>query len=194
VTTRIFLARHGLAAYETELITDDGGSLTDQGREQARALGERMAAAGVTAVWCSPLSRAVQTAEIAAGVLGVGVTVREALREYGVGALAGTAGSETDTLGPVFAAWEAGDDGARIPGGETVSGIVARMTATLAEIADGHPDGTVLVVGHGGAIMATVPELTGRPRRTAWELVLDGGAYVELVRDDADWTVVSVVT
>ena len=52
------------------LVTDDGGSLSAAGRGQARALGERLRGERIARVWCSPLSRAVQTAEIAAGVLG----------------------------------------------------------------------------------------------------------------------------
>ena len=36
---RIFVARHGEAEYETDLCTDDGGSLTALGRRQARDLG-----------------------------------------------------------------------------------------------------------------------------------------------------------
>ncbi|WP_182523822.1 histidine phosphatase family protein [Nocardioides dongkuii] len=188
MSSRLVLARHGLAEYETDLVTDDGGTLSAEGREQARALGARLAGEGIDAVWCSPLSRAVQTAEIAAGVLGVGVTVREGLREYGVGLLAGTDGSEREVIGPVFDRWVDGDDAALIPGGEAVAGIVARMTRVLDEVADRHEGGSALVVSHGGAIMATVPELLARPRRTAWDLLLDGGGFVELVRDGPVWT------
>jgi 2,3-bisphosphoglycerate-dependent phosphoglycerate mutase len=189
VATRVFLARHGLAEYETELVTDEGGSLTSEGRGQARALGRRLASEGVDAVWCSPLSRAVQTAELAAGVLGVDVTVREGLREYGVGSLAGTDGSEREVIGPVFDGWVGGDDDATIPGGEMVAGIVARVVRVLTEVADRHEGGAALVVSHGGAVMATVPELVGRPRATAWDLQLGGGGYVELVCEGGTWSV-----
>lgn len=189
MATRLFLARHGLAEYETELVTDEGGSLTAEGRGQARSLGRRLASEGVEAVWCSPLSRAVQTAELAAGVLGVEVTVREGLREYGVGTLVGTDGSEREVIGPVFDSWVGGDDEATIPGGEMVAGIVARVVRVLTEVADRHEGGAALVVSHGGAVMATVPELVGRPRAGAWDLQLGGGGYVELVRERRTWSV-----
>ncbi|WP_244929333.1 histidine phosphatase family protein [Nocardioides sp. W7] len=189
MVVRLFLARHGLAEYETELVTDDGGSLTVEGRAQARELGRRLEAEGIAAVWCSPLSRAVQTAEIAAGVLGVGVTVREGLREYGVGSLAGTSGSEREVIGPVFERWVDGDDEATIPGGEVVSESIERVVRVLTEVADRHEGESVLVVSHGGAVMATLPVLVGRPRTTAWHLLLGGGGYVELVRDGRAWSV-----
>lgn len=192
MATRIVLARHGLAEYETELVTDDGGSLSAEGRAQARALGRHLSGERVAAVWCSPLSRAVQTAELAAGVLGVDVTVREGLREYGVGSLDGTDGSELEVILPVFERWEDGDDAATIPGGEVVDGIVERMERVLTEVAECHDGETALVVGHGGAIMLTVPVLSGRPRRTARDLVLGGGGYVVLVSNDRGWTLEEV--
>lgn len=187
---RIFLARHGEAEYETALVTDDGGSLTRRGREQSRALAERLRGERIARVWSSPLSRAVQTAEIAAAALGADVVVREGLREYGVGSLAGTDGDESAVLGPVFQAWVAGDDAATIPGGESVTGIVERVHAVLGEIADAHPGEAVLVVSHGGAILASVPELVGRARSTALELVLANTGIVELEADADGWRLV----
>ena len=89
---RVLIARHGEAEYETEVCSDDGGSLTPLGRGQARALAARLRGERVARVWPSSLSRAVQTAEIVAAGLEVDVIVREGLREYGVGALAGSAG------------------------------------------------------------------------------------------------------
>ena len=184
---RVFLARHGLADYETDLVTDDGGSLSAEGRGQARGLAEALDGEQVTTVWCSPLSRAVQTAEIAAAGLGVDVVVREGLREYGVGSIAGTDADESAVIGPVFGAWEAGDDTARIDGGERIADIVTRVRGVLDEIADQHAGEAVLVVSHGGAIMATVPELLGQPRSAAWDLVLPGGGFVALEREGGGW-------
>jgi probable phosphoglycerate mutase len=185
--TRLFLARHGEADYESELVTDDGGSLSAAGRRQARELAERLRAERIARVWCSPLSRAVQTAEIAAGVLGVDVVVREGLREYGVGAIAGTEADEAAELGPVFEAWTAGDDAARIPGGEAVAEIAGRVTGVLDEVRDAHRGEGVLVVSHGGAIMVTVPMLLAAPRASAYDLVLPGGGYVALEGDASGW-------
>ena len=71
---RVFLARHGEAAYETALLMDHGGTLTARGRAQARELGERLRAEKIAHVYSSTISRAVQTAELAAAVLGVEVT------------------------------------------------------------------------------------------------------------------------
>lgn len=187
---RILVARHGEAAYETELCSDDGGSLTALGRSQARDLAERIRHQRIARVWTSPFSRAVQTAEIAAAALGVDVVVREGLREYGVGSLAGTDGDESAVLGPVFRAWVDGDDLATIDGGEQVSGIVARVEAVLDEVADAHPGETVLVVSHGGAMLATIPQLVGLPRGSGLGVTLPNCGVLELEKDADGWRLV----
>ena len=81
---QILVARHGEADYETELLTDDGGSLTALGRKQSVELAESLAGERIAHVYVSSKSRAVQTGEIIAARLGVGVTVREALQELSV--------------------------------------------------------------------------------------------------------------
>ncbi len=161
---RILVARHGEAEYETELCSDDGGSLTALGRQQARELADLLSGERIARVWTSSLSRAVQTAEIVAASLGVDVVVREGLREYGVGSLAGTTKGEQDYFAGIFRQWAEGDDTTRIDGGERISDFVARVGGVLDEVADSHPGETTLVVSHGGAILATLPQLVGLPR------------------------------
>ena len=64
-TTRLYLVRHGA----TPLTAEDrfsgavGVDLSDEGRWQAERLGERLRDEGLTAVYASPLSRTVETAE-----------------------------------------------------------------------------------------------------------------------------------
>ncbi len=184
---RVFLARHGDADYETDLITDDGGSLTAAGRQQAAALARALHAERVAQVWCSPMSRAVQTAEIVAATLGLDVVVREGLREYGVGNLAGTSGDEEAVIGLVFDAWLAGDDEAAIDGGERIADIVGRVSGVLVEVADQHRGEATLVVSHAGAIMATVQRLVGLPRAAARDLMLPCGGHISLEYDSDGW-------
>ena len=155
---RVFVARHGEALYESELLSDSGGWLSPLGRDPSRDLGARLAAERVAAVWSSPMARAVQTAELAAGVLGVDVVVREGLREFGVGDHAGGTG-DPDPFRDTFAAWLAGDLDVRVPGAESGAEVVARVSAVLEEIADTHRGEAVLVVSHGGAICTAVPVL-----------------------------------
>lgn len=152
---RIFLTRHGEAEYESELLRDQGGSLTRRGRDQARALGEELRTERIGHVVASTLARAVQTAEIAAGVLGVDVTVREGLHEFVVGDHAGSRADETP-FDPVFDQWVAGNLAAGIPGGEAGEEIATRVLRVLEDVADRFRGESVLVVSHGCAIFTAL--------------------------------------
>jgi phosphohistidine phosphatase len=65
------LVRHGDARSIDNDLGDSGRCLSTTGRDQARATGRALAERGVTPthVWCSPLVRAVQTAELVVGEL-----------------------------------------------------------------------------------------------------------------------------
>jgi 2,3-bisphosphoglycerate-dependent phosphoglycerate mutase len=180
---RIFLARHGEAEYESELLRDHGGTLTRRGREQAKQLGERLRGEQIRHVYASTLARAVQTAELAAGVLGVDVTVREGLHEFVVG---DHAGSRADQLPfePVFDRWVDGDLTAAIPGGETGEQIATRVLRVLDDVADGFRGESTLVVSHGCAIF-TALGVIAPGRATSIELPNCASYLVEI---DADGT------
>jgi 2,3-bisphosphoglycerate-dependent phosphoglycerate mutase len=157
----VIVARHAEAEYEDELIRDRGGALSMAGREAARALAESLAPRQVSMVYSSDYSRAVQTAEIAACVLGVSVRLREGLREFSVGEVAGQPyrSGPSGTLAPVWEYWEAGDLGVGFPGTETGQDVVDRVSGVLRDIADLHRGETVLVISHGGAMCLTLPRL-----------------------------------
>ena len=62
-------------------------------------------------------------------------------------------------------AWVAGDVDARAPGSESAVEIAARVRGVLDDIADQHRGEAVLVVSHGGAIVATLAVLAFTPGR-----------------------------
>jgi 2,3-bisphosphoglycerate-dependent phosphoglycerate mutase len=181
---RIIVARHGEAEYETPELNAAGGSLTMRGREQARELGERLRVERVAAVVCSELSRAVQTAEIAAGVLGLPVRVRERLHEFPAGDYLGRP-YEHGLFDPMASAWLAGDLSAGVPGGETGRQTADRVLGVLEEYADQFRGETVVVVSHGGVILALWGAIApGSPDAPAVDGVLNGDSYA--FEHDAD--------
>ncbi len=179
----LILARHGEAEYEAADWAEVGGTLTTAGRGQSQALGESLAGRRIAHVWTSTLSRAVQTAEIAAAQLGVSVTTRDGLREFGCGDLSGTA-REIDPFVPIFRSWLDGDLAVRIPGGESGLELISRMHGVLGEIADAHRGETVLVISHGGILGLAVPALA---RMEVDSAALGHCATIELEIDADDW-------
>ena len=184
----LVVARHGDATYVEAEFSDEGGSLTTEGRGQARALAEALAGRRVAHVWCSDVSRSVQTAEIAAARWGVAVTARKSLREVDIGDLRGQPFS-LDALDAVTSRWFDGDLAARFPGGESGAEVVDRIGAAFGEIADLHRGETVLVVAHQTAVCIALPVLARNLSPVyAEHHQLDNGASAELEIDD-DWVV-----
>jgi 2,3-bisphosphoglycerate-dependent phosphoglycerate mutase len=188
----IILARHGDAAYEEEhKMADKGGSLTLRGRAQAAEFGESLLDRKVSMVYTSSMARAVQTAEIAAGVLGVPVRVRHDLREFDVGDLVGQP-FDLSLFEPVAASWRAGDLTAGCPGAESGLDVVKRVCAVLESIADEHRGETVLAISHGGAMKLAVAALaTGVGDCWTDERELANCAVVEMEADADGWRCLS---
>jgi broad specificity phosphatase PhoE len=187
---RILLARHGETEYESHVMLDAGGSLTTKGRAQARALGDSLTGERVAHVYCSTKARAVQTAELAAGRLGVEVTVREDLREVGPGGWYGQP-EDGSLFQPIFEAWLAGDLDAAGPEGENARAIAGRALAVLDEVADAYRGETVLAVAHGGLIHAVLSVLSpGTPESPTRHWHFENCEFVALERDADGWRVV----
>jgi phosphohistidine phosphatase len=74
---QLLLIRHAEAIDETLELRDPHRHLTDNGRQQARALGDRLRwhDCTPTQVWTSPLVRAVQTAELVLATMAVGASI-----------------------------------------------------------------------------------------------------------------------
>jgi len=85
---RIFFVRHGESEANILKTFSNRGwkhPLTQRGQKQARALAAQLQGRGVTAIYTSPLRRAVESAEILAERLGVPCQIEPALIEYDVG-------------------------------------------------------------------------------------------------------------
>jgi 2,3-bisphosphoglycerate-dependent phosphoglycerate mutase len=188
---RVYVARHGEAEYESELLSDAGGSLSRLGRKQSRELAESLRGARISRIYASSMARAVQTAEIVAAVLGVDVVVRDGLREFGVGVHAGTSG-DPDPFRPTFARWLDGDLGARIEGAESGAEVIERVSTELQLVADQHRGESALVVSHGGAICTAVPALARNlSSRFPESRPLPNTGVVELEADGDGWRAIS---
>jgi len=181
--TTMVIARHGEAEYEAPTWAEEGGSLTALGRRQAADLAEELAGRRVAHVWTSTLARAVQTGEIVAARLGVGVTTRIGLREFDVGDHRGVP-LEEDPFAATYTRWLAGHLDDRVPGAETGREIAERFGEVLREVADAHPGETVLVVSHGGAIGLGVPAAA---RMTVEQKRLGNCDTVEVLADADAW-------
>jgi broad specificity phosphatase PhoE len=149
--TIILLARHGQSDWNATRRWQGHADrpLTEKGREQARALAERLRHVELDAVYSSDLRRAADTAAAVSNE----VIELPALREVDVGSWSGLTRAEAEERFPDgVARWREG-----FPGwddGESYEEMTRRVLGAVLEIARRHEGGRVLVVSHGGPIRA----------------------------------------
>ncbi|MES2953716.1 MAG: class I tRNA ligase family protein [Patescibacteria group bacterium] len=150
-STPIWLMRHGEAPHYVNSVADSGRKtelhLTERGREQARASAEKLKDKGIEVIIASDITRARETAEITAEVLGIPVSeIRydERLREIDFGDFDGKPismyRSYFNNLSERFTK--------RPPNGENLTDIRTRVGAALREAMDKIVGKKVLFVAH----------------------------------------------
>jgi probable phosphoglycerate mutase len=182
----ILLARHGETDWNVPPVRVMGSRdvpLNARGREQARELARQAADEGVRALWTSDLARAHQTAEIVGEALGLEPRADGRLAESRRGSWEGRRLEDIEREEPeAWAAWRAGGDGFRFPGGESLGEHRDRVVAALAEVARGPLP--ALVVCHGGSIRAAVADRHPRGLDAYQELEVPNVAVVRLAISD----------
>src|SRR5205823_33541 len=169
MNTRIFLIRHGATVLtaENRFAGATDVALSDEGREQARRLAERLRLHPMSAVYASPLGRTVETAGILATPHALEVQTRDGLREMSHGRWEQMTRAEVESTFPDEASsWDKDPYTFAPVGGESGLAVTARALPVLMEIVRAHESANVLVVSHKATIRLLLSSLLGfDPRR-----------------------------
>ena len=164
LATRLFLVRHGA----TQLTAENrfsgavGVDLSDEGRAQVRWLAERLAEEKIAAVYCSPLSRAVETANILSVPHGLVPIHRDGLREISHGHWEGLTRREVEErFAGEYEAWEADPFSFAPVDGESGVAVLARALPVIRDIVVAHGGENVLVVSHKATLRLILSSLLG---------------------------------
>jgi broad specificity phosphatase PhoE len=162
--TRFMLVRHAQAR-SSDAMYGPETPLSELGVQQASLLGTRLKPSyPVTAIYSSPLPRALQTAAPVAAGIGLSVRIDERLAEFDL---------EPAPLDPAAASlvWKPEDRGK--DGGETVAEFFDRVAMVCESICASHVDETVILVTHAGVIDAVYRWATGAPRGSGWSFEVE---------------------
>ena len=186
--TRIILIRHGASHHKDDGVV--GGprgcrGLTNVGRQQAEALARRLnreLQEPPSAVYCSVLPRAVETAEILAAALGVPAFEQDCslCTWHTPPAADGMPWSEyrpTSSLagGGVYRPFERGN--------ESWSELVGRSGRALEQIAARHAGQTVLSVAHAETVVSSLIVFGCLPLMLAFDVMVAPASITEWVTE-----------
>ncbi|MBV9659831.1 MAG: MSMEG_4193 family putative phosphomutase [Acidimicrobiales bacterium] len=170
-STLVLMVRHGLTPTTGQVLPGraPGLHLADRGRDQAVTVAERLSRwskpepgkpGRIAAVYSSPLERTRETAAPIARALGLRVQVERGLMECDFGDWTGAELKKLMKL-PEWSTVQRYPSGFQFPGGESFTGMQARIITTVAALCRRHLDEAIVVVSHADPIKAVVADALG---------------------------------
>lgn len=180
---RLTLVRHGQTVANTKHLLQGHSEspLTELGRQQARAVGERLRDERIDRLYASDLSRAYETAlEIAKHHPSVVLERDARLRERNFGIYEGEAHADLSAKGVpdsiIFGA---------PPNGETNEAFRERIFSFLDELFDKHHGESVVLVSHSGLIGRLLLTLAGASEAD-WDTYRSDNTGVSIIAFDLE--------
>jgi probable phosphoglycerate mutase len=162
--TTFLLIRHGANDTVGKSIAGrrPGVHLNDEGRAQAERLAERLAKVPLAAVYASPLERTWETAQYIARRLGQDIRRCDPILEIDYGEW--TDREISHVLDEErWKHYNAFRSGTRIPQGELMLEVQARIVVEMGRLRSLHPDETIALVSHGDLIRSAIAYYIGIP-------------------------------
>ncbi|MBN1219990.1 MAG: MSMEG_4193 family putative phosphomutase [Anaerolineae bacterium] len=161
--TTILLIRHGENEWtESHKLAGraPGVHLNKYGRQQAEALGKRLAKVKLKAIYTSPLERTLETAQAIAQYHELEIEAHDGLLEVDYGDWTGEKIKKLVKT-PQWLAIQFYPSGASFPQGESMYGMQARFVQEINHLVARHPGETMAIVGHADLIKAAVAHYLG---------------------------------
>ena len=185
--TLVLLVRHGHTPPTGKLLPGraKGLHLSDDGRKQAQAVAERLAALPkIDAVYASPLERTRETAAPIARAHSLRVRPNKGLLEVDIGEWTGwelKKAAKTDAWNTV----QKRPSAFRFPGGESFLEMQGRIVDAIERIRADHPGGTVVAVSHADPIKAAAADAVGTPLDLFQRIVISPCSVTAILYGDS---------
>jgi len=182
---QLILVRHGETVHNVAGIAQgwNDSALSERGERQVRALADRLKDASVTAIYSSPLGRALATANYVSEATGLPVTVMDELREMNYGTWEGRSFLDVRKDDEdAYQRWIA-DAEAACPEGESHADVRRRLERAFAAMTTPRP----VVITHGTAIRISITALLELPVMSARFFAQDNAAINTFFRRADRW-------
>jgi broad specificity phosphatase PhoE len=165
LSLKLYLLRHGQTPFSRDNSFSGAGldpELTSEGLEMARAFAAAYRTIPWSAIYVSPLRRTVATARPLCDAVGLGMELRDDLKEIHYGAWEGqTVETVSRDFHDDYIRWSADPAWNAPTGGEPAIAIARRVLQVSEEIKQRFSDGNVLIVSHKATIRILLCNLLG---------------------------------
>ena len=177
---QLVLVRHGETVHNAAGIAQgwQDSALSDRGAQQVLSLAERIARLKPTALFSSPLSRALATAQAIAEATGLEIRTVDELREMNYGGWEGKSFLDVRRADEeIYRRW-IDDADCPCPGGESHNDVLVRVKRAFEAVRGKR----VAVVTHGTAIRIGATALLHAPISLARQLAVDNAGVSTFIR------------
>lgn len=174
--TSIYLVRHGQTAWNREEIFRGRTNvpLDETGLKQAELAGKYLKEVEIEAIYSSPLSRALETAEKIAQFHNLKVQPLEGIIDMSFGNWEGQAHQEIKKNdSETYRRWREEPHLVRLPGGESLDDVRVRSTAALEKVIPKHSGKSLVLVSHRVVCKVLICAILGLDNSHFWQIVQD---------------------
>ena len=192
MNTRLCIVRHGETAWNAEHRVQGqlDVPLNATGLAQAQAIARALSREKFDAIYSSDLSRALQTAQPLAGLLGLPIVKDRNLRERHYGIFQKLTYAEVKARFPEdYARFEARDLDFSFRTGESLREFSERSIEIVKKIAEENRGKSIAVFTHGGVLDKLYRFVTGLPLEAARNFGIPNCGINRLVLEDGHWSI-----
>ncbi len=167
--------------------------LNEQGLRQARGARDRLEGTRVDEIYCSPLKRAVKTAEIINENLNVRLRLSDALKERNFGIWDDLTYNEIIKGFPEqHALWVSDHINYCVEGGESTIQAYGRITEFIDRLICNR-QGTFMIVTHMGCVRKIISYLLGMKIEDSWRFSVDNCGISKIIINDEKYAYLTVL-
>ena len=190
--SRVYLVRHGQTAWNVGEIFRGRADipLDETGKREVHLAGETLRDETLHAVYSSPLSRSMETAENIAKFHDISVTPLDAIIDISYGEWEGLGNQEVQQKYPdLHALWLTEPHKVLFPGGESLDEVRSRTMAALEDLLAKHQDENFALVAHRVPNKVICCALLGLDNSHFWRIQQDTASTNLFVYRNGQWII-----
>lgn len=190
--TKVYVVRHGQTAWNLEEVFRGRMDipLDETGKKEVHLAGEALKDETLNAIYSSPLSRSMETAENIAKFQNIPVTPLESIIDISYGEWEGVSLVEVQKKYPdLYGLWLKEPHNITFPGGESLEQVRVRTRNAIDDLVEKHKDENIALVAHRVPNKVICCSLLGIDNSNFWRIQQDTASTNLFVYKDGQWII-----